>query len=200
VGDFFTPFSDLRALISLESRRLDVPAESNVTASQRDRWLSSLWLRLIAFFKLLKATLLVGAGIGALGLLNLHYAKMITGWATALAADRHYRLLDTLVTDVIDVDEKTLRLLSIGSFLYAMLFYTEGFGLFFDKRWAECLTIVTTAGLIPFEVFELLRRVTMLKIDVLFANALIVAYLIWRVTRNADVVGEVSPARAVGYD
>jgi uncharacterized membrane protein (DUF2068 family) len=177
-----------------------VPAECNVTASQRNRRLSDLWLRLIALFKLLKATLLVGAGVGALGLLNPHSAKVITGWAATLAADRHYHLLDTMVSHVVDVDEKTLRLLSIGSFLYATLFYTEGFGLFFDRRWAECLTIVTTAGLIPYEVFELLRRVTMLKIDVLFANALIVAYLVWRMTRGANAGGEVSPARAVEYD
>jgi uncharacterized membrane protein (DUF2068 family) len=200
VSGFAMAFSPFPGLISLESRRLDVPPESNVTASRRDQRLSGLWLRLIAFFKLLKATLLVGAGIGALGLLNPHFAKIITSWATTLAADRHDHLLDTLVTHVVDVDEKTLRLLSVGSFLYAMLFYTEGFGLFFDKRWAEFLTIVTTAGLIPFEVFELLRRVTMLKIEVLAANVSIVAYLAWRVTRKPDEVDAVSPARAVGYD
>ncbi len=173
---------------------------NNVNQPRQDHWLSDLWLRLIAFFKLLKATLLVVAGIGALGLLNHQFAKIVTSWATALAADRRYHLLDSLVTYVVDVDEKTLSLLSVGSFLYAMLFYTEGFGLFFDKRWAEFLTIVTTAGLIPFEVFELHRRVTMLKIEVLVANVLIVAYLVWRVTRKPDEVGEAPPARVVGYD
>src|SRR6516162_9358530 len=157
--------------------------------------LSDLWLRLIAFFKLLKATLLVAAGIGALGLLNPHTAKAITGWATALAADRHYHLLDSLVSYVVDVDERTLRLLSIGSFLYAMLFYTEGFGLFLDKLWAEYLTIATTAGLVPFELFELSRRITPLKIQVLVANLLIVAYLVWRVTWNPDEVHETARAR-----
>jgi uncharacterized membrane protein (DUF2068 family) len=169
-------------------------------ALRRSDRLSDLWLRAIAFFKLLKGTLLVGAGVGALGLLNAHTARAITGWAAALAADRHYHLLDTLVTYVIDVDERTLRLLSIGSFLYAMLFYTEGFGLFFDKRWAEYLTIMTTAGLIPFELFELFRRVTPLKIEVLVVNVMIVVYLVWRVTRNPDEVHATLHARAVGDD
>jgi len=172
-----------------------------VYAARVSHWWSDLWLRLIAFFKLLKATLLVAAGIGALGLLNPHTAKAITGWATALAADRHYHLLDSLVSYVVDVDERTLRLLSIGSFLYAMLFYTEGFGLFFDKRWAEYLTIATTAGLIPFEAFELVRRVTVLKLEVLVANLLIVAYLVWRVTWQPDELHEAPrAARAVGDD
>jgi uncharacterized membrane protein (DUF2068 family) len=172
----------------------------DVYAARPSRWRTDLWLRLIAFFKVLKATLLVAAGIGALGLLNPETAKAITRWATALAADRHYHLLDTLVTYVVDVDERTLRLLSIGSFLYAMLFYTEGFGLFFDRLWAEYLTIATTAGLIPFEVFELSRRITPLKIQVLVANLLIVAYLVWRVTWNPDEVHETARARAVGDD
>ena len=127
---------------------MDVPARRRY-AARASHWWSDLWLRLIAFFKLLKATLLVGAGIGALGLLNPHFAKTITGWATALAADRHYHLLDSLVSYVVDVDERTLALLSVGSFLYAMLFYTEGFGLFFDRRWAEFLTIVDDRGLDP---------------------------------------------------
>ncbi len=117
-----------------------------------------------------------------------------------MAADRHYHLLDSLVSYVVDVDERTLRLLSIGSFLYAMLFYTEGYGLFFDKRWAEYLTIATTAGLIPFEAFELFRRVTVLKLEVLVANLLIVAYLVWRVTWPPDEVHETPRARAVGDD
>jgi len=169
----------------------------DVYTARASQW---MWLRLIAFFKLLKATLLVAAGIGALGLLNPQTAKAITGWATALAADRHYHLLDTLMACVIDVDERTLRLLSIGSFLYAALFYTEGFGLFFDKRWAEYLTIATTAGLIPFEVFELFRRVTVLKVQVLGANVVILAYLAWRVTWRPDEVQEAPRAQAVGAD
>ena len=51
----------------------------DVYAARVSHWWSDLWLRLIAFFKLLKATLLVAAGIGALGLLNPHTAKAITG-------------------------------------------------------------------------------------------------------------------------
>jgi uncharacterized membrane protein (DUF2068 family) len=164
----------------------------------RDRWPNDPGLRVIAFFKLVKATLLLVAGIGALGLLSHHSAKLITDWATALAADRHDHLLEMALTDVVDVDEGKLRLLSVGGFLYATLFYTEGFGLFFDKRWAEYLTIVTTGGLIPFELFELHRRVTMLKIEVLVANVLIVAYLLW-VTRKPDEI-DARPARAAGYD
>ncbi len=164
----------------------------------RPHWLADLWLQLIAWFKVLKATLLVAAGIAAIGLLNSDVAKVVTRWAMDLAADRHYHVLDMLLVNLVTIDERTLRLLSVGSFLYAALFYTEGFGLFFDKRWAEYLTIITTAGLIPFEIFELHRHVTAIKIEVLIVNVAIVAYLVWRVGAKLDEVDAEPPVRAVG--
>jgi uncharacterized membrane protein (DUF2068 family) len=179
---------------------LDPDAVKDTYRSEKGRphWLADLWLQLIAGFKLLKATLLVAAGVAAIGLLNPDMAKIVTQWAMDLAADRHYHVLDMFLVHLLTVDERTLRLLSVGSFLYAALFYTEGFGLFFDKRWAEYLTIVTTAGLIPFEVFELHRHVTAIKLEVLIANVGIVAYLVWRVGAKLDGVNEEPPARAVG--
>lgn len=161
-------------------------------------WLADLWLRVIATFKLLKGTLLVGAGIAAIGLLNRDTARAMTHWAMELAADRHYHVLDTVITGLLDVDEKTLRLMSAGSFLYAALFYTEGFGLFYDKRWAEYLTILTTAGLIPFEFFELHRRLTPVKLEVLVANFAIVLYLAWRVSAKLEEPRAEPPAGAAG--
>ena len=142
------------------------------------------WLRVIALFKLVKATLLVGGGIAALGLLKPHTAQAVTQWATELAADRHSQVLEMLITRLMDVDAQTLRLLSVGSLLYSALFYAEGFGLLSAQPWAEYLTIVTTAGLIPFELYELHLRITLIKMGVLVANVAIVLYLARRVTRD----------------
>jgi uncharacterized membrane protein (DUF2068 family) len=158
-------------------------------------WRADLWLRMIALFKLVKATLLVAGGIAAIGLLDPHTAHAMTQWAMELAADRHSHVLDMLITRLVDVDEHTLRMLSVGSLLYSALFYAEGFGLLYDKPWAEYLTIFTTAGLIPFEVYELHRRVTIIKMGVLIANLAIVFYLGWRVTRDRGHAGQ--PASVV---
>jgi len=159
-------------------------------------WRADLWLRAIALFKLVKATLLVAGGVAALGLLKPQTAHAMTQWATELAADRHSRILNILIARLVDVDEQTLRLLSIGSLLYSALFYVEGIGLLYDKPWAEYLTIFTTAGLIPFELYELHRRITLIKIGVLIANLGIVFYLARRVTRDTGYSRQA--ARAVG--
>jgi uncharacterized membrane protein (DUF2068 family) len=50
-----------------------------------------------------------------------------------------------------------------------------------QKRWAEWLTTIITASLIPLEVWELFFRPNIGKAAVLVANIAIVAYLIWHV-------------------
>jgi len=82
-----------------------------------------------------------------------------------------------------DVDPHKLRALSVGTFIYSALFFTEGIGLFLRKRWAEILTIVATAGLIPLEVYEIFHRPGPLKVLVLLINLAVVAYLIFEVRR-----------------
>ncbi len=52
------------------------------------------------------------------------------------------------------------------------------------KRWAEYFTIITTAGLIPLEVYEINRHVTAPKIVVLLINVAIVVYLVARIGRK----------------
>jgi uncharacterized membrane protein (DUF2068 family) len=48
-----------------------------------------------------------------------------------------------------------------------------------QKRWAEYLTTVATASLIPFEIWELTRGLSLLKAAALAVNIAIVIYLIY---------------------
>jgi uncharacterized membrane protein (DUF2068 family) len=74
-----------------------------------------------------------------------------------------------------------LRAASVGTFIYSALLLTEGIGLVLRKRWAEYFTIITTAGLIPLEIYEIVHHLTIAKIVVFAVNAAIVVYLIVRV-------------------
>ncbi|MGH7524549.1 MAG: DUF2127 domain-containing protein [Gemmatimonadales bacterium] len=73
-----------------------------------------------------------------------------------------------------------LRLIGGGAFLYSALFLTEGIGLWRQRRWAEYLTVVATASFIPFEVFELIQRITVPRIAALVINIAVLVYLIWK--------------------
>ena len=141
-------------------------------------------LLLIALFKLIKGSLLLGVGIGALKLLHRDVAQTVAHWVDILRVDPDNRLIHKLLSRLLSVTPAQLRAASAGTFVYAGLLLTEGLGLLFRKRWAEYFTIVTTAGLIPIEVYELSRRVTAAKVAVLFVNVAIVAYLVRRVRKS----------------
>jgi uncharacterized membrane protein (DUF2068 family) len=56
---------------------------------------------------------------------------------------------------------------------------TEAVGLWKERRWAEYLTAVATAGFLPFEIIELSKKVSPLKVGTFVVNIAILVYLIW---------------------
>jgi uncharacterized membrane protein (DUF2068 family) len=149
-----------------------------VQAPSRDR---PLTLLIIALFKLTKGVLLLIVGIGALKLLHRDVADTVAHWVDLLRVDPENRHIHRLLEHLINVTPAQLRAASAGTFIYSGLLLTEGVGLLLRKRWAEYFTIITTAGLIPIEIYELARHVTAVKILVFVINVAIVAYLIARV-------------------
>jgi uncharacterized membrane protein (DUF2068 family) len=144
----------------------------------------STLLVLIGIFKLFKALMLIAVGIGALKFLHKDVGSTVTHWIQVLRVDPDNRFVHNLLAKIFRVTPKQLRELSLGTFLYAGLFAIEGTGLLLRKRWAEYFTIVTTSGLIPLEVFELVRHFTVTKLAVLVVNVMIVWYLAARVRRG----------------
>jgi uncharacterized membrane protein (DUF2068 family) len=72
------------------------------------------------------------------------------------------------------------RLIQLGLAVtaYAALEATEMVGLWFNKRWAEYLTLIATTALVPFEVYELTLKVSVFKVITLVINVAIVIYLL----------------------
>lgn len=130
---------------------------------------------------MLKACLLIAVGIGAIRLLHRDVAGTVMHWTQVLRVDPDNRFLHGMLTKVFRVTPKQLKELSVGTFIYAGLFATEGTGLLLRKRWAEYFTIVTTGGLIPLEIYELTKHFTVTKLVVTFINVLIVWFLVARV-------------------
>jgi uncharacterized membrane protein (DUF2068 family) len=144
-------------------------------------------LLLVAAYKLIKGIGLLALGIGALRLLHKDVAAEIAQWLDALRVDPHNHYIQMLLEKLGMVDDKKLKALSIGTFFYSALFLTEGTGLALRKRWAEYLTIVSTASLLPLEVYEIVKRADAARIVVLVANIAIVVYLVIEVRRTRNI-------------
>jgi uncharacterized membrane protein (DUF2068 family) len=141
----------------------------------------STTLLFIALFKLTKGILLLIVAIGAHRLLHRDVANTSAHWVDVLRVDPDNRYIHRLLTGALSVTPAQLKAASAGTFIYSGLLLTEGIGLLLRKRWAEYFTIITTAGLIPLEIYEIVHHLTAAKIVVLAVNVAIVAYLIVRV-------------------
>ena len=135
-------------------------------------------LRLIAAFKLLKGIALLAVGIGALNLLHKDVAAIIEHWVNIFRVDPHNHYINLLLEKLSIVDDRRLRELSIGTFVYSAIFFTEGIGLSLRKRWAEYLTIITTSSLLPLEIYEIAKHASAGRIFALLINLAIVVYLV----------------------
>jgi uncharacterized membrane protein (DUF2068 family) len=140
-------------------------------------------LMLIAVFKLLKGIALLAVGIGALRLLHQDVAAIVDHWINAFKVDPHNRYILWLLAKLPMVNDRKLTELSIGTFIYAAVFLTEGTGLAFHKRWAEYFTIITTSSFLPLEVYELIHHATIAKGVALAINIAVVIYLVRELRR-----------------
>jgi uncharacterized membrane protein (DUF2068 family) len=135
-------------------------------------------LLLIGVFKLGKAAALLALGVGALKLVHKDVAAEVSRWVAMLDLNPDSPYVMNLLGKLSRIDAHKLKALSVGTFLYAGLYSTEGTGLLLRTRWAEYLTIVSTAGFIPLEIYEIAHHVTAIRIVLLLVNIAIVVYLI----------------------
>jgi uncharacterized membrane protein (DUF2068 family) len=147
-------------------------------------------IRLIAVFKLLKAALLVVAGVGILKLMHNDVATVLDHWVAMLGLDPGNRYVDHALRSAANIPPNRIKDLGLGSFVYAALFLTEGIGLWLLKRWAEWFTLVITASLIPLEAWEIHRHPTIVKILVLMINIAVVGYLLYRIRTDTSDPGK----------
>jgi uncharacterized membrane protein (DUF2068 family) len=139
------------------------------------------WIRWIALFKLFKASVLLAAVVTSVTLIRHEPTQTLMRWALSFHVDPENYYVHTMLAWLLRIDVKQLALFAVGTGLYALVFAVEGIGLWLLKPWAEYLTILSTAGLLPVEGYELVRHVNIAKCIILLLNAAIVVYLAARV-------------------
>lgn len=148
---------------------------------------------MIAALKIVKAVLLIIVGLGALSLLHRNVSEIAENFMRFLHVDPTGKFFYTVIDKLEIVDDRKLRQLSVGTFFYAAILLTEGVGLWFEKRWAEWLTLLVTGSFIPYEIYEIFSHASVAKFSVLAINLAVVVYLAVRL--RADSKSRQSPVR-----
>ncbi|MCP9465467.1 MAG: DUF2127 domain-containing protein [Nitrospira sp.] len=141
-------------------------------------------LTVIALFKVVKGLLLLMVGLGLLELMHADLATLFSRLIEALHLNADSRIIHALVLRIDALQPHSVLVASLVSLGYAGLFLVEGIGLWFERSWAAYLTVVSTSLLVPFEVYEVIERVSILRVGVLLLNLLIVLYLVVQLKRH----------------
>ena len=138
-------------------------------------------LAVIAIFKLLKSMLLFGAGVATLQILRPTVSEAIQDWADTIAFRIENDAAQRLLASLTQLTPRRAAALGLAAFAYGALFAVEGIGLWLGKRWAEYLTVIATGSLIPFEIYEMIRKFSPPRLIALILNVAVVIYLIYRI-------------------
>ena len=163
------------------------PAPATVSAPRRKpRKIDGL--RIIALFKFIKAVLLIATGYGAHKLLDTQILERLSNWTSTLSDDHLERkLIERALDWVQNLGAQRIQILIAVTVAYTLVVLVEGIGLWMRKTWAEWLTVIFTASLVPFELFELLKRPPGHRLPIFATfcvNLLIVVYLVWFIRRQ----------------
>jgi uncharacterized membrane protein (DUF2068 family) len=135
-------------------------------------------LQAVAAFEFFKGFFVLLMGVCALALVH----KDVWLYAESLLALFHIstdRRSAQMFLDFADsVTDARLWAAAQIAFAYAALRFTEGYGLWKGRTWAEWVAFVSGTLLIPLEIRELLRGVTALRCSILIGNLAVILYML----------------------
>lgn len=136
-----------------------------------------LQLRVVAVFEFAKGVLVLALGAGLLPFVHRDVREVAEELMLHLHLNPANRIPGIFVALAERITSMGLWLLAIGAALYAGVRIAEGYGLWFDREWAQWVGALSGALYVPFELYALAKGVTPLKLATLGVNLLVVAVL-----------------------
>lgn len=147
-------------------------------------------IRAVAVLEAAKGALALLVGFGLLSLLDpdaRRFIDSLLAHAQINPAAREpgvfLQLADRLTGDHV-------LMITAGIAAYAALRFTEAYGLWLQRQWAEWIAALSGAIYIPFELNHLYHRVTWLSIGILAVNAAIVAFMVYSLVQARRAKGQ----------
>jgi uncharacterized membrane protein (DUF2068 family) len=144
-------------------------------------------LRMVALYELAKGLLVLLLGLGLLAFLHRDVQEVAEELLLHLHLNPASRIPGIFIRLVDKVSSIDMWFLALGALTYASIRIAEGYGLWYDRAWAEWLGVASGLIYVPFEIYELAKGVTMLKLATFALNILVVAVLadaLWRRRRR----------------
>jgi uncharacterized membrane protein (DUF2068 family) len=166
-------------------KRAGVASEAKAGAVHKFvAWHHDSGLLMIGLFKLAEAVFFLLVGAGAIHFIHHDLGDAAVRLAERLRIDPDGRLVSYVIDHLDAITSQRMKQIGLATFFYAVLRVTEGTGLVLEQKWAEYLTVIVTVSFLPWELYEIVRHPDWLRVCLLVANLIVLAYLVWWLGRN----------------
>lgn len=141
-------------------------------------------LRAVAGFEFFKGIFVVVMGICALALLHKDTWLIGESLLALLHISTDHRSAQMFLDFADSVTDARLWAAVRIAFAYAALRFTEAYGLWKERTWAEWVALISGTLLLPLEVRELFRGVTVIRCTFLLGNLAVVFYMLYVILAN----------------
>jgi len=141
-------------------------------------------LRAVASFEFFKGVFVVAMGICAVALLHRDTWLIAENILTRLHISTDHRAAQVFLDFADSITDARIWAAVRIAFAYAALRFTEAYGLWKERTWAEWVALVSGTLLLPLEVRELFRGVTFMRGALLVGNLAVVFYMLYIIIVN----------------
>lgn len=141
-------------------------------------------LRAVAALEFFKGVFVILMGICAIALVNKDVWRLAEWILSLLHVSTDHRWAQVFLNFADSVTDARLWAAARIAFAYAALRFTEAYGLWRCRTWAEWVAFVSGTLLLPWEVRELFRGITFWRSALLIGNVAIVLYMLYVILQN----------------
>ncbi|MGI8962418.1 MAG: DUF2127 domain-containing protein [Bryobacteraceae bacterium] len=155
-----------------------------------DEQASKAGLRTVASIEALKGIIVLLLGLALLGLIHKDAEDVAGDFLEYLHVDPDRKLAQALLHAASRLTDTRLWTIAAAAVIYAAVRFTEAWGLWNRRVWAEWFALLSGALYLPWEVLKIAERPNWQHIGILCANLCILLYMLRiRIRACRTVVG-----------
>jgi uncharacterized membrane protein (DUF2068 family) len=134
-------------------------------------------LRTVAVLEIAKGLGAIAFGIWMLTFKEKDLGDMMANLLDRLHVDPAHEFAIKLISMADKITPEKVELAALIAFIYAIVRFTEGYGLWNARTWAEYFALISGAAYLPFEFWSLIRHPSWLHVVVILINVGVVLYI-----------------------
>lgn len=137
-----------------------------------------LFLKLVALGKFLRGIFYTLLALGLLALVGRDVEALLRRLFDLIKVSQNSPYVVWILERAEMIDGHMIILASILALFYGITGFLQAIGLHYRRRWAEYITALAAAMLVPGEIYLLIKNPTFFKAFLLVSNLVIVGYLV----------------------